>query len=70
MKQKDQMRAKDRLYKEYSDHEFKNITVDETAEPELFIFVKETQDKGPKFSNYDHDKLEHFAKRIYELRKD
>lgn len=64
------MRAKDRLYKEYSDNEFKNITVDEATEPELFIFVKETQAKGPKFSNYDHETLEHFAKRIYELRKD
>jgi hypothetical protein len=38
--------------------------------PELFAFVKETQSKGPKFSNYDHDKLEYFAKRVYELRKD
>jgi hypothetical protein len=64
------MRPKDRLYKEYSDHEFKNIEVDENLEPELFAFVKETQSKGPKFSNYDHDKLEYFAKRVYELRKD
>ena len=64
------MRPKDRLYKEYSDHEFKNITVDKDLEPELYEFVEETKSKGTKFSNYDNDKLEHFARRIYELRKD
>lgn len=70
MKQKDQMRAKDRLYKEYGDHAFKNIIVDKDLEPELYEFVEETKNKGTKFSNYDTEKLEHFAKRIYELRKD
>jgi hypothetical protein len=69
-KKKDQMRPKDRLYKEYSDHEFKNITVDKELEPELYEFVEETKNKGTKFSNYDNDKLEYFARRIYELRKD
>lgn len=64
------MRPKDRLYKEYSENEFKSIDVDLNEEPELYAFVKETQTKGPKFSNYDNDKLEYFARRIYELRKD
>ena len=64
------MRPKDRLYKEYSDHEFKNITVDKDLEPELYEFVEETKNKGTKFSNYDNDKLEHFARMIYVLSKD
>jgi hypothetical protein len=66
---KDQMRPVDRLYKEYSEHEFKSIEVDETQEPELADFVKRIQQRGPKFSNYSVDQLEHFAQRIYELRK-
>jgi hypothetical protein len=64
------MRPKDRLYKEYSDHEFKSIEVDKDLEPELYAFVEETKIKGPKFSNYETEKLEYFARRIYELRKD
>jgi hypothetical protein len=65
----DQLAPIDRLYKEYSDHEFKHIRVDETQDPELAEFVKKVQERGPKFSVYDKDKLEYFAKRIYELRK-
>lgn len=64
-----QLGPKDRLYKEYSDHQFKHIVVDEILEPELFAFVKETQNIGPKFSDYEYDNLEYFARRIYELRK-
>jgi hypothetical protein len=63
------MRSSDRLYKEYSEHEFKNIVVDQTQEPELAEFVKRIQEKGPKFSIYSIDQLDHFAQRIYELRK-
>lgn len=70
LKQKDQLRPKDRLYKEYSEHEFKDIEVDPNEDPELYAFVKETQTKGPKFSNYNSEQLEYFARRIYELRKD
>ena len=63
------MRSSYRLYKEYSEHEFKNIVVDETQEPELAEFVKRIQEKGPKFSIYSIDQLDYFAQRIYELRK-
>jgi hypothetical protein len=63
------MRPVDRLYKEYSEHEFKEIIVDENQEPDLAKFVKRIREKGPKFSIYNNDQLEHFAQRIYELRK-
>jgi pentose-5-phosphate-3-epimerase len=63
------MRPVDRLYKEYSEHEFKNITVNAEDEPELFEFVERIRKHGPKFSIYNSEKLEHFASRIYELRK-
>jgi glutamate racemase len=63
------MRAKDRLYKEYSNHKFNELAVDSEAEPELYKFIEETKLQGPKFSNYTSEKLEEFAQRIYELRK-
>lgn len=63
------MRAKDRLYKEYSDHNFNEIIVNSETEPELYNFIEETKQRGPKFSNYTSEKLEQFAQRIYELRK-
>lgn len=63
------MRPMDRLYKEYSEHEFKNIKVNVDEEPELFEFVERIRNKGPKFSIYSSEKLEYFASRIYELRK-
>ena len=69
IQKKDQMRAKDRLYKEYGDHKFKEIVVDINQEPELYKFVEETKARGPKFSNYSPEILEQFAQRIYELRK-
>jgi hypothetical protein len=66
---RDQMRPVDRLYKEYSEHEFKNIEVNSEDEPELFEFVTRIRKHGPKFSIYSSEKLEYFASRIYELRK-
>ena len=44
------MRPVDRLYKEYSEHEFKNIEVNSEDEPELFEFVTRILKHGPKFS--------------------
>jgi hypothetical protein len=63
------MRAKDRLYKEYSNHKFNELVVNSNDEPELYKFIEETKLQGPKFSNYTSEKLEQFAQRIYELRK-
>ena len=63
------MRPVDRLYKEYSEHEFKNIEINSEDEPELFEFVTRIRKHGPKFSIYSSEKLEYFASRIYELRK-
>ena len=62
-------RAKDTLYVIYGANKFADIVVDATIDPELAKFVKETQTKGPKFSNYPTEKLEQFVERIYELRK-
>ncbi len=63
-------RTKDELYKLYGISKFKDLIVDELTDPELFKFVKQTQLKGPKFSNYSTEKLNQFVNRIYELRKD
>jgi len=53
----------------YSAKVFDTLEVDAMTDPELFKFVKETQTKGPKFSNYNIEKIEHFVSRIYELRE-
>jgi Txe/YoeB family toxin of Txe-Axe toxin-antitoxin module len=68
-RKKDELKPIDRLYKEYSRDEFKGL---ETAnlEPELFDFIEQTKARGPRFNNYNSEKLEYFARRIYELRKD
>ena len=62
------LRAKDELYKLYSQNKFRDIEVDPT-DTALADFVEETKTKGPKFSNYTREKLEYFVSRIYELRK-
>lgn len=68
-KKKDELKPIDRLYKEYSRDEFKEIDP-EGLETELAEFISQTKTRGPRFNNYDSDKLEYFARRIYELRKD
>jgi hypothetical protein len=65
----DQLKAIDRLYKEYSDNSFEGLVVDKVTEKDLYNFIEETKFYGPRFNNYGKDKLEHFAERIYELRK-
>lgn len=66
---KTDFKLKDQLYVEYSFDEFKGLTVDENAEPELYSFINDIQTNGPRFYSYTPEQLEHFASRIYELRK-
>lgn len=68
-KKKDELKPIDRLYKEYSRDEFKDLNGPED-EPELVEFINRTKERGPRFNNYNSEKLEYFARRIYELRKD
>ena len=63
-------RAKDELYKLYGVNGFKDLIIDPVVDSELYEFVEETKTIGPHFSNYSRDRLEYFARRIYELRKD
>lgn len=49
---------------------FDTLEVDPVTDPELAKFIEETRTKGPKFSNYASETIEHFVSRIYELRKD
>ena len=63
-------RAKDELYKLYGIDKFETLIVNKDVDPELFEFVRETRESGPHFSNYSRDRLEHFARRIYAIRKD
>jgi hypothetical protein len=58
------------LYKLYGSKVFDTLEVDPITDPELFNFVEETKNKGPKFSNYSAEKIKTFVSRIYELRKD
>jgi hypothetical protein len=61
--------AIDQLYKEYSDHQFEDFIVDLQLEPELYNFVQETKQHGPRFSDYPIEKIQYFEERIHELRK-
>jgi hypothetical protein len=63
------IKARDELYKIYDETQFKDLNIDINTDPELHAFVRETREKGPKFSNYSQEKIEHFIDRIYELRK-
>jgi hypothetical protein len=63
------IKAKDELYRLYGEHGFKDLVIDEVTDPELFKFVTETKERGPKFANYAPEKIEYFVSRIYELRK-
>lgn len=49
---------------------FTDIDVDATTDPELAKFIEETLTRGPRFSNYEPEKIRYFVSRIYELRKD
>lgn len=64
------IKAKDELYKLYGENQFKDLKIDPQVDPALYDFVNETVTKGPKFSNYSPEQVEHFVSRIYELRKD
>lgn len=68
--QRSNARAKDELYKLYGAKVFDTIEVDPITDPELDKFIRETNTRGPKFSNYAPEKIEYFVNRIYELRKD
>jgi hypothetical protein len=57
------------LYVEYSKDQFAGINVDKDEEPELYAFVEDCKANGARFYGYDEEKIEHFARRIYELRK-
>jgi hypothetical protein len=59
----------DELYKAYHEGQFKDFTVDK-SDIELYNFVEQTKDTGPRFYDYPSDKTAYFEKRIYELRKD
>jgi len=58
----------DQLYKDYADHQFRDIPVN-ADDAELYNFVEDVRKNGPVFGNYPADKLEIFEERIYELRK-
>lgn len=64
------IKAKDELYKIYDQTKFEDLKVDVNIDPDLYNFIEETKTKGPKFSNYTHEKINYFVSRIYELRKD
>ena len=70
LQQRPDLKPRDQLYVEYSADEFKGIEVDKEAEVELYEFVEDIKKHGPRFYGYSEDKIEYFAKRIYELRKD
>jgi hypothetical protein len=57
------------LYSEYSSDQFKGLTVDKELEPELYEFVEYVKENGARFYMHTAEQIDHFAKRIYELRK-
>lgn len=70
LQQRPDLKPRDQLYVEYSADEFKGLEVDKETELELYEFVEDIKRHGPRFYGYSEDKIAHFAKRIYELRKD
>lgn len=58
------------MYSEYSKDQFTGLTVDKEAEPELYEFIEYVKINGARFYMHTAEQIEHFAKRIYELRKD
>lgn len=59
----------DELYKQYDYDKFAGLHVDADAEPELAQFIESSKNRA-RFNNYKPEKLEYFARRIYELRED
>jgi hypothetical protein len=59
----------DRLYVEFGKDQFKNIQVDPQAEPDLDKFITSIREGDRKFNDYPPEQIEHYASRIYELRK-
>jgi hypothetical protein len=57
------------LYSEYSSDQFKGLTVDKELEPELYEFVEYVKENGARFYMHTAEQIDHFAKKIYELRK-
>ena len=57
------------MYSEYSSDQFKGLTVDKELEPELYEFVEYVKENGARFYMHTAEQIDHFAKRIYELRK-
>jgi hypothetical protein len=54
---------------EYGAHQFSDVVVDPTEEPELYKFVENIKINGPVFTDYPEEKLAHYEERIHELRK-
>jgi hypothetical protein len=57
------------LYVEYGRDEFQGIQVNKDSEPELYDFVEDCKVNGARFYGHNEETLAHFARRIYELRK-
>ncbi len=57
------------MYRLYDVDQFRDLIIDKFTDPALFEFVEETKTRGPKFANYSTERLQEFADRIYELRK-
>lgn len=66
---RDKLAPIDRLYREYGLDEFQGIDITNETDQEFIDFVNRIRTKGPKFSIYSQEQLEHFAKKINELRK-
>ena len=57
------------MYSEYSNDQFKGLTVDKELEPELYKFVEYVKENGARFYMHTAEQIDHFAKKIYELSK-
>ena len=67
--QRPNLKIKDELYVEYARDQFKGLNIDKDTEPELYNFVEDCKQNGARFYGYSEDKIEYFARKIHELRK-
>jgi hypothetical protein len=61
-------RPVDELYKAYHAGQFNDFIVDK-SDIELYNFVEQTKETGPRFYDYPSEKTAYFEERIHELRK-
>lgn len=63
------LKSKDQLRVEYERDQFQNLLVDKDTDPDLYNFIEDIKENGPRFYSYSEETLKYFEECINELRK-